>query len=109
MAAVAKTAAVFDTYSRHSQRGGGAPRRGLSVVSVSGAGNGLMRFTVTFRVGVTEVVDRPESARAALERVLVLLGRKRNDVRIFDEDGSHRTAAELCRLAAQEVAMLPDD
>jgi hypothetical protein len=68
-----------------------------------------MRFTVTSRVGVTEVVDRPEGARAALERVLVLLGRKRNDVRIFDEDGWPRTPAELCLLAAQEVAMLPDE
>jgi hypothetical protein len=37
-----------------------------------------------------------------------LLG-ERNDVRIFDEDGSHRTPAELCLLAAREVAMLPDD
>ena len=33
-----------------------------------------MRFTVTSGVGVTEVVDRPESARAALEHVLVPLG-----------------------------------
>jgi hypothetical protein len=36
-----------------------------------------MKFTMTSRIGVTEVVDRPESARAALEQVLVLLGRKR--------------------------------
>jgi hypothetical protein len=68
-----------------------------------------MKFTVTSRVGFTEVVDRPEGARAALELVLVLLGRKRNDVRIFDEDGWRRTPADLCRLAAQEVAMLPDE
>jgi hypothetical protein len=68
-----------------------------------------MKFTVTSRVGVNEVVARSESARAALEQVLVLLGRKRNHVRIFDEDGSHRTPAELCLLAAREVAMLPDD
>jgi hypothetical protein len=68
-----------------------------------------MRFTVTSRVGVTEVADRSESARAALEQVLVLLGRKRNDVRIFDEDGSQRTPAELCLLAAREATMLPDD
>jgi hypothetical protein len=68
-----------------------------------------VKFTVTSRVGVTEVVDRPKGARAALERVLVLLGRKRNDVRIFDEDGRRRTPADLCRLAAQEVAMLPDE
>jgi hypothetical protein len=68
-----------------------------------------MKFTVTSRVGITEVVDRSESARAALEHVLVLLGRERNDVRIFDENGSHRTPAELCLLAAREVAMLPDD
>jgi transposase-like protein len=67
-----------------------------------------MKFTVTCRVGVTEVVDRPESARAALEHVLVQLGRKRNDVRIFDEDGRPRTPADLCRLAAREVATLPD-
>jgi hypothetical protein len=72
-------------------------------------GEGAMRFTVTSRVGVTEVVDRPESARAALERVLALLGRKRDDVRIFDQDGSRRTPAELCLLAAREVAMLLDD
>jgi hypothetical protein len=32
-----------------------------------------MKFTVTSRVGVTEVVDRPESVRAALEHVLMLL------------------------------------
>jgi hypothetical protein len=68
-----------------------------------------MKFTVTSGVGVTEVVDRPESARAALEEVLALLARKRNDVRIYDEDGSRRTPAELCLLAAQEVAMLPDE
>jgi hypothetical protein len=68
-----------------------------------------MRFTVTSRVGVTEVVDHPESARAALEQVLALLGRKRDDVRIFDEDGSRRTPADLCLLAAREIAMLPDD
>ena len=68
-----------------------------------------MRFTVTSGVGVTEVVDRPESARPALEPFLMLLGRKRNDVRIFDEDGWRRTPAELCLLAAQEVAMLPDE
>ena len=42
-----------------------------------------MKFTVTSMVGVTEVVDRPESARAALEQVLVLLGRKRNNVHIL--------------------------
>ena len=68
-----------------------------------------MRFTVTSGVDVAEVVDRPESARAALERVLALLGRKRNDVRIFDEDGLRRSPADLCRLAADEVAMLPDE
>jgi hypothetical protein len=68
-----------------------------------------MKFTVTSGAGVTEVVDRPESARAALEHVLALLGRKRNDVRIFDEDGWRRTPVDLCRLAAQEVAMLPDE
>ena len=33
-----------------------------------------MKFTVTSGAGVTEVVDRPESARAALEHVLALLG-----------------------------------
>jgi hypothetical protein len=33
-----------------------------------------MRFTVTSGVGVTEVVDRPESPRAALEHVLVYSG-----------------------------------
>jgi hypothetical protein len=68
-----------------------------------------MRFTVTTGFGVTEVVDRPESARAPLEHVLALLGRKRNDVRIFDEDGWRRTPADLCQLAAREVAMLPDE
>ena len=50
-----------------------------------------MKFTVTSRVGVTEVVDRPESAWAALEQVLVLLGRKRTNVHIFDEKGRRRT------------------
>ena len=68
-----------------------------------------MKFTVTSGAGVTEVADRPDSAKAALERVLVLLGRKRNDVRIFDEDGRRRSPADLCRLAADEVAMLPDE
>ena len=68
-----------------------------------------MRFTVTSGIDVAEVVDRPESARAALERFLMLLGRKRTDVRIFDEDGRCRSPAELCRLAADEVAMLADE
>jgi hypothetical protein len=68
-----------------------------------------MKFTVTSWAGLTEVVDRPESATAALERVLMLLGLKRNDVRIFDEIGWRRTPADLCRLAAREVAMLPDE
>ena len=67
-----------------------------------------MKFTVTSGAGVTEVVDRPASARAALELVLALLGPKRNDVCVFDEDGRRRTP-DLCRLAAQEVAMLHDD
>jgi hypothetical protein len=67
-----------------------------------------MRFTVTCGVGVSEVVDRPERARAALEHVIVLVGRKRNDVRIFDGGDWRRTPADLCRRAAQEVAMLPD-
>jgi hypothetical protein len=68
-----------------------------------------MRFIVTSGADVVEVVDHPESARAALEQVLALLARKRNDVRIFDENGRRRTPADLCRLAAQEVAMLPDN
>jgi hypothetical protein len=68
-----------------------------------------MRFTVTTGFGVTEVVDRPESARAALQHSPALLGGKRNDVRIFDEDGWRRTPADLCQLAAREVAMLPDE
>jgi hypothetical protein len=59
-----------------------------------------MKFTVTSGAGFTEVVDRSESARATLELVLALLGRKR---------GSHRTPAELCLLAAREVATLPND
>jgi hypothetical protein len=67
-----------------------------------------MKFTVTSGAGFTEVVDPPASARAGL-RVLALLGRKRNDVRIFDEDGRRRTPADLRRLAANEVAMLPDE
>jgi hypothetical protein len=68
-----------------------------------------MKFTVTSGAGVAEVVEGYASARAILEQVLALLGRKRNDVRIFDEDGSRRTPAELCQLAAREVAILPDD
>ena len=75
---------------------------------MTAGGNGAMKFTVTSGAGVTEVVDRPASASAALEQVLALLGRKRNDVRVFDEDGRRRTLADLCRLAAQEVAMLHD-
>jgi hypothetical protein len=66
-----------------------------------------MKFTVTSWVGGTEVVDRPASAWAALELVLALLGRKRQDVRIFDENGRRRTPADLSLLAAKEVAMLP--
>jgi hypothetical protein len=68
-----------------------------------------MKFTVTSGAGFTKAVDCHASARAALERVLALLARKRDDVRIYDEDGSRRTPAELCLLAAQEVAMLPDE
>ena len=68
-----------------------------------------MKFTVLSTAGVTEFVDRLESARAALEQVLVLLGRKRNNVHIVDENGRRRTPAELCLLAAREVALLPDD
>jgi hypothetical protein len=68
-----------------------------------------MKFTVTSGAGVTEVIHRPASARAALELVLALLGRTRTDVRIFDEDGRRRSPADLCRLAADEVAMLPDE
>ena len=68
-----------------------------------------MKFTVTSGAGVTEVIDHPASPRAALELVLALLGRTRTDVRIFDEDGRRRSPADLCRLAADEVAMLPDE
>ena len=68
-----------------------------------------MKFTITSGTGVTEVIDRPASARTALELFLALLGRKRNDIRIFDEEGRRRTPADLCRLAADEVAMLPDE
>jgi hypothetical protein len=68
-----------------------------------------MKFTVTSGAGFTEIVDHPVSARAALEQVLALLARKRNDVRIFDEGRGRRTPADLCLLAAQEVAMLPDE
>ena len=67
-----------------------------------------LKFTVTSGAGVAEVVERYASARA-LEQVLALLGRKRNDVCVFDENGRRRTPADLCRLAAQEVAMLHDD
>jgi hypothetical protein len=73
------------------------------------SGERAMKFTVTSGAGVAEVVDRPASAWAALELVLGLLGRKRHDVRIFDEDGRRRTPADLSLLAAKEAAMLPDD
>ena len=66
-----------------------------------------MKFTVTSGASITDVVDRHPSAKAALEHVLVLPGHKRSDVRILDEDGWRRTPADLCRLAAQEVAKLP--
>jgi hypothetical protein len=72
-------------------------------------GERTMKFTVTSGAGVTAVVRRIKSARAALELVLVLLGHKRTDVRIFDENGRRRTPAELCLLASKEVAMLPDE
>ena len=52
-----------------------------------------MKFTVTSGAGVTEVIDRPASARAALELVLALLGRRRTEVRIFDEDGRRQSPA----------------
>jgi hypothetical protein len=68
-----------------------------------------MKFTMTSGAAVTEVIDHPASARAALELILALLGRRRTDVRIFDEDGRRRNPADLCRLAADEVAMLPDE
>jgi hypothetical protein len=68
-----------------------------------------MKFTVTSGAGVTEVVNHRASARTALELVLALLGRKRKHVRIFDEEGRRRTPADLCLLAAEEVAMLPDE
>ncbi len=42
-----------------------------------------MKFTVTSGAGVTEVIGRPASARAALELVLALLGRTRTDFRIL--------------------------
>jgi hypothetical protein len=71
--------------------------------------NEAMKFTVTYGAGIAEVVERYASARAALEQVLALLGRKRNDVCVFDESGRRRTPADLCRLAAQEVAMLQDE
>ena len=64
---------------------------------------------MTSGAGMTEVIERPTSARTALELVLALLGRRRNDIRIFDEDGRRRTPADLCLLAAEEVAMLPDE
>ena len=83
--------------------------RGVFVLERHGLARTAMKFTVTSRVGVTEVVDRPESARAALEQVLMLLGRKRKNVHIFDEKGQRQTPAELCLLAAREVTMLPDD
>jgi hypothetical protein len=72
-------------------------------------GERATKFTVTSGAGVTEVIDHPASARAALELVLALLGRTRIDVRIFDEDGRRRSPADLCRLAANEVAILPDE
>jgi hypothetical protein len=59
-------------------------------------GERAMKFTVTSGAGVTEVVDRHPSAKAALEHVLVLLGHKRSDVRIFDEDNG----LELRRIRA---------
>ena len=72
-------------------------------------GERATKFIVTSGAGVTEVIDRPASARAALELVLALLGRTLTDVRIFDEDGRRRSPADLCRLAADEVATLPDE
>ena len=68
-----------------------------------------MKFTVTAGAGVAEVVERYASARAAPEQVLAPLGRKGNDVCVFDENGRRRTPADLCRVAAQEVAMLHVD
>jgi hypothetical protein len=47
-----------------------------------------------------EIDDRE---RRAIERAHA------TDVRIFDEDGRRRRPADLCRLAADEVAMLPDE
>jgi hypothetical protein len=74
-----------------------------------GAGTGHEVYRDVGGLAFPELVDRTESARAALEQVLALLAGKRNDVRIFDEDGSRLTPAKLCLLAAQEVALLPDE
>jgi hypothetical protein len=68
-----------------------------------------MKFTVTSGAGVTEVADRPQSAKAALGLVLALLGRTRTDVASLMRTGRRRSPADLCRLAADEVAMLPDE
>ena len=75
----------------------GSPRRGASFFGAWGGAKRTMKLTVTSGAGVTEVVDRHASARAAPEQVLALLGRKQNDVRIFDEDGRRRSPADLCR------------
>jgi hypothetical protein len=68
-----------------------------------------MKFTVTSGAGFTKAVDRHASARAALERVLALLARKRDDVRIYDEDGSRRTPAELCCSQLKRLQCCPDE
>jgi hypothetical protein len=91
-----------------SKRGDDRPPEGFSFWSVwAGAiGHEIYRDLQ----GWLHRSRRPsESARAALEQVLVLLGRKRNNVHIFDEKGQRRTPGELCLLAAREVTMLPDD
>jgi hypothetical protein len=65
--------------------------RGVFVLERDGLARTAMKFTVTSRVGVNEVAARSESARAALEQVLVLLGRKRT------------TFASLMRTARAEL------
>jgi hypothetical protein len=62
-----------------------------------------MRFTVTSGTGTAEIVDHLESAKSALDRALLLVSRKRKNVRIFDENGLFRSLADMRRLAGQEA------
>ena len=61
-----------------------------------------MRFVITSGTGVREVVDQRKDAKSALECALTLVKRRRQNVRVFDEDGKPRSLNDLHRFADEE-------